>query len=502
MEMQGMPPPSLRSTIARMPTVLRRLYDFIRRRDKLDVFFRQGLWCWRNAAGALTTAISHLFGRTRPPLLLAEWSNSWLIGLNRRLGFFALHGVKRAAGLDKAFIPHLRIQALRWPADLRSDDLFPPDLVDWTRRDNHFLLLDLSGESLEPGEIRADEDHLRPMQERARELQIDHARLILLTANMAGQEAYSRWQQQTGGQFEPINVLGMHGPFFYIHWRIVCNPWFRKNRKRLRSLAHLGVSEGVIRSRHFMSLNLKPRPHRFVLLLHLLERGHIAKGWVTYHAVDSDREPEHWAHVPLLDQLPSADRLRPYIAQLISRSPITLPHNPPNIREVAWIFTVRGSLDWLIPEIRIQQGAVNEILSYFEIVTETFLSGTDNLFLTEKIIRPLVRLQPFICIGPPYMLRELRRLGFKTFSPWFNEAYDEIINPAERMEAILKEIDRLLAMPISEMHKCYCDMWPIIAHNYDRFTDYSTMRQLYLDEVSRQVIAPVQEIYASRGRHG
>src|SRR5262245_25552056 len=86
-----------------------RLLDFLRRDDKIDIAYRQGFWCWRNLAEPLLAPFKRRLGIEPPPLLLASWSNSALIGLNRRLGFFRLHQVVDSRRLDTRGTRHLKI---------------------------------------------------------------------------------------------------------------------------------------------------------------------------------------------------------------------------------------------------------------------------------------------------------------------------------------------------------------------------------------------------------
>ena len=54
------------------------------------------------------------------------------------------------------------------------------------------------------------------------------------------------------------------------------------------------------------------------------------------------------------------------------------------------------------------------LTAYFDVVTEScFLN--DELFFTEKIIKPIVNLHPFIVISTTGYLRTLKKLGFKTY---------------------------------------------------------------------------------------
>ena len=73
--------------------------------------------------------------------------------------------------------------------------------------------------------------------------------------------------------------------------------------------------------------------------------------------------------------------------------------------------------------------------SLLYIVTETSFINDPIRDVSEKTWRPIALQMPFILIHQPFALRRLRDLGYKTF-PW-DESYDEIIDPKERMSAIV-----------------------------------------------------------------
>jgi hypothetical protein len=66
-------------------------------------------------------------------------------------------------------------------------------------------------------------------------------------------------------------------------------------------------------------------------------------------------------------------------------------------------------------------------------------------------------------------LAHLHELGFKTFSPWIDESYDQITNTYLRFEAIKQEIDRLAAMSMQELNNMHQEMLPILAYNRQHF---------------------------------
>lgn len=71
-----------------------------------------------------------------------------------------------------------------------------------------------------------------------------------------------------------------------------------------------------------------------------------------------------------------------------------------------------------------------------EVVLET-LFDDQRLHLTEKSLRPITCGQPFILAGTHGSLEYLRSYGFKTFSTVWDESYDLIENPKERLLAIV-----------------------------------------------------------------
>lgn len=63
-----------------------------------------------------------------------------------------------------------------------------------------------------------------------------------------------------------------------------------------------------------------------------------------------------------------------------------------------------------------------------ELVVETFTRGT-TFFPTEKTIRPLVGCKPMLIYGPRHFLKNLRDMGFCTWSDIWDESYDDHEGP-------------------------------------------------------------------------
>lgn len=71
-----------------------------------------------------------------------------------------------------------------------------------------------------------------------------------------------------------------------------------------------------------------------------------------------------------------------------------------------------------------------------EVVLETLFDDS-RLHLTEKALRPIAMAQPFILAATHGSLEYLRSYGFKTFSSVWDESYDQIVDPKQRLDAIV-----------------------------------------------------------------
>jgi hypothetical protein len=81
------------------------------------------------------------------------------------------------------------------------------------------------------------------------------------------------------------------------------------------------------------------------------------------------------------------------------------------------------------------------INSLIEVVMETKFFGEH--MMTEKTFNPISLGKPFIVMSSANLLQSIRKIGFKTFSPYIDESYDKIEDNAARLRAIVNEIERI-----------------------------------------------------------
>jgi hypothetical protein len=88
--------------------------------------------------------------------------------------------------------------------------------------------------------------------------------------------------------------------------------------------------------------------------------------------------------------------------------------------------------------------------SCINIVTETSFENNE-LFVSEKVLKPILMFQPFIMLGPYHYLKHIKeRYGFKTFSEFWDESYDEIEDYRERLYVIINLINTRIKRDISK----------------------------------------------------
>jgi hypothetical protein len=78
----------------------------------------------------------------------------------------------------------------------------------------------------------------------------------------------------------------------------------------------------------------------------------------------------------------------------------------------------------------------------FSVCVETFmgLDTTDQMFITEKTIKPFAMRHPFMVLGCYRTLDFLRQAGFETFENLFDESYDTIPAQVGRIQHVYEQV--------------------------------------------------------------
>ena len=68
-------------------------------------------------------------------------------------------------------------------------------------------------------------------------------------------------------------------------------------------------------------------------------------------------------------------------------------------------------------------------------------------YFTEKTTKAIFAKRLFVVFSSKGYLQRLRDLGFKTFSNVIDESYDDIVNGAERIQAIADTVQQIVDLP-------------------------------------------------------
>lgn len=188
--------------------------------------------------------------------------------------------------------------------------------------------------------------------------------------------------------------------------------------------------------------------YRLQLAAHMYAT-HQSKTMQTYHCTVTDSY--HRSHIGLEDLLfeYGTDEFLPAVALLLA-GPLTLDSI--------------DSYPILMPEtLNITKAYPN---FFVELVNITYFSGT-TFYVDEKIWRPMLMKTPFMIQGSQNFILNLQRLGFKTFSNWWDEGYSE--DPANcQVSCMLDNVKQLSTLTVDQLKDMYIEMLPTLEHNYNR----------------------------------
>jgi hypothetical protein len=97
----------------------------------------------------------------------------------------------------------------------------------------------------------------------------------------------------------------------------------------------------------------------------------------------------------------------------------------------------------------------------YSVVAETCLENGYSFF-TEKTVKPIMAERLFIVSSGRHFLKNLRKLGFKTFDGIIDESYDEVYGGYERNQMIKEQLMYLFDQPQEEI---FAKIRPITEYN-------------------------------------
>jgi hypothetical protein len=115
--------------------------------------------------------------------------------------------------------------------------------------------------------------------------------------------------------------------------------------------------------------------------------------------------------------------------------------------------------------------------AFLHVVTETVFYYPHNAY-GEKTFKPISCFRPFVQLNVPGALQQLRELGFQTFSSWWDESYDTIQDPTDRIHAVLDIVKWVCDQDLAAVKGLLQEMQPVLEHNYHHYYNDLKAKQL------------------------
>tara|TARA_B100000287_G_C20659182_1_gene789592 strand:+ start:968 stop:2176 length:1209 start_codon:yes stop_codon:yes gene_type:complete len=207
--------------------------------------------------------------------------------------------------------------------------------------------------------------------------------------------------------------------------------------------------------KHFLWLNRRLRTHR-VLALHEAYKHQLLQH-CTYTA-------HEWSE---LDETFYEDTIRAYTDE------VDMSFAEFNGRQyIGDSYDVSTDVQY-VPEALATRNASADCFA--EIVTE-FNYSDNKVYLTEKIARAIVNKKPFLIIGDRNSLKELQRMGFRTFNNFWGESYDTQPGIYNRIKKVMYQLQNIVQT--IDLNQPYTDeMHSVLEHNYRHFFGAFTDQQ-------------------------
>ena len=116
--------------------------------------------------------------------------------------------------------------------------------------------------------------------------------------------------------------------------------------------------------------------------------------------------------------------------------------------------------------------------AFISLVTET-LTEPGTLFCSEKTWRSIIVGHPFMILGSTNALKYLKSLGFKTFSNWIDESYDDYDDLNKKINIIISNLERFNRMSLDELKNIRSEMEPILIHNKTHMKEHCKNKYYY-----------------------
>ena len=106
----------------------------------------------------------------------------------------------------------------------------------------------------------------------------------------------------------------------------------------------------------------------------------------------------------------------------------------------------------------------------WNLVTET-VGEYPYPWLTEKTFKAVLTKRPFILVSSKNSLKRIQDHGFKTFSPWINESYDQCATVSDRIDSAVKELLPFCKMSDQQLQQFLLEISSVLEYNFNHYVE-------------------------------
>ncbi len=310
----------------------------------------------------------------------------------------------------------------------------PGHILHHVRASKGYFLIDLSAEAF------IQDNHLESIHRYFENNHIPMCKIIYLTGCMNADTVYNDWCNRKGiPNTDRERMLLVSFPIS--QHSISTNLW---------QMTEPVYNTESVPQKLFLCWNRRFRNHRTALVLSLEKLGLVDRSYISMGRVDPENSSFEFSHT-VSNHLISRLRIEQEYAESFMRKLPLVIDGETLIAQMCQDFNAAA-----------RDFYSNSLLS---IVTETNFEQKE-LTLTEKSFKPSKEKHPFIILGVPGALKAMRELGFKTFSEFWDESYDETENHGERLIKIVELCQYIGSWDNDKILDFKRRVKPILDHNY------------------------------------
>jgi hypothetical protein len=289
-------------------------------------------------------------------------------------------------------------------------------------------------------------------------------KIIYLTGAMNAQELYDDYCNRNGisdSKEERLTIISYPSSHQIFSTSIING-----------SLTEPRYDENTVPDKLFLMWNRRFRRHRIEMSLLLEKNNLVDRSYISFNDVDLERPTVRFESTIDVSYL-TADYGLDIPLEVIDRFKNKLPLILDGETDINQMCEDKGSVT--------RNYYQNSLIS---IVTETNFTESE-VTLTEKSFKPIKEKHPFMIIGATGTLKAIRSMGFKTFSEFWDESYDEIHCPTERMKRLAAVQEQIGSWTVEQILDFRRRVKSILEYNFEQLKKPSS--DLAVQEIVKHI---------------